>query len=492
VLISGVLAATSNSDETFSIPILIGAAALAGVWLLLLVAVAAWRRPPRIRPGPPTQDLPPVPPAVSGLLCNDFELPAELPPATLLDLAARHVVRLEEVEPGKTICRLRGAATDQPLTPYEKRVLDEVRRKAVDGVVPTDALTTGPEDASRGWQRAFSREVIGDAQDRGLTRDRWPGWLVSLFGVGPFAIGGLLYLSSVVGGESSKQPAAAAIAGGIAVVGIVLIVLADGRLSRSLAQLPTATGKDTTARCLALRAHLRENEQLADLSPAAVQLWGRHFAYAGVMGIAPTAVALLPFGTEDDNGAWSRFGGRWRRVRVGYPRGWPPGWGKHPALASFLAVLWGAAAVAALYGLIRVARSAADPITSTDPLLNREQLDWVGRSALLLTIPAALLLLWAIVLLVRAVPDFWGNRKTTGALVRARRRRQIFGSGNSNNPRYWYYLAFDDGTRRRIRSWRVRRDLYAVHSQGETVAALYTTNLGYVRELRPASGARPT
>ncbi|HEY4398068.1 MAG TPA: hypothetical protein VGO28_10380, partial [Acidimicrobiia bacterium] len=180
---------------------------------------------------------------------------------------------------------------------------------------------------------------------------------------------------------------------------------------------------------------------------------------------------------------------RWRRVRVGYPRGWPPGWGKHPAFATFLALLWGAAAVAALYGLTRVAQSAADPITSTDPLLNRDQLDWVGRGALLLTIPMALLLLWAIVLLVRAVPDFWRQRTTTGALVRARRRRQIFGSGNSNNPRYWYYLAFDDGTRRRIRSWRVGRDLYAAHSQGDTVTALYTANLGYVRDLRAPTDA---
>jgi hypothetical protein len=83
------------------------------------------------------------------------------------------------------------------------------------------------------------------------------------------------------------------------------------------------------------------------------------------MGVAPTAVALLPFGTEDDNGAWSRFGGQWHRVRVRYPRGWPPGWGKHPAFAAFLAVLWGAAAVAAIYGLTRVAQSAAEPITSS-------------------------------------------------------------------------------------------------------------------------------
>ena len=36
----------------------------------------------------------------------------------------------------------------------------------------------------------------------------------------------------------------------------------------------------------------------------------------------------------------------------------------------------------------------------------------------------------------------------------------------------------------RIRSWRVRRDFYAEHAQSETVAAAYTPNLGYVRELR--------
>ncbi len=490
MLITYVLAATSSSDDTtFSIPILVGAAALGVGWILLIVAVAAWRRPHGIRSGPATQDLPPVPPAVAGLLCNDFELPAELPPATLLDLAARHVVRLEEVEPGKTICRLRGTAGNEPLTRYEQRVLDEVRRKAVAGVVPTDALTTGTEDASRGWHRAFSKEVIGDAQRRGLTRDRWPGWLVSVLGVGPFAVGGLLYLASVVGGASNDRPVAAGIAGGVALVSIALLGIAAGRLSRSTAQLPTEAGKEMTARCLALRAHLRENEQLADLLPAAVQLWDRHFAYAAVMGVAPTAVALLPFGAEDDNGAWSRFGGRWRRVRVRYPRGWPPGWGKHPAFATFLAVLWGAAAVAALYGLSRLAESAADPITATDPLFDRDQLDWVGRGALLLMIPAALVLLWAIFLLVRAVPDFWRTRTTTGELVRARRRSQIFQSSNRNNPRYWYYLALDDGTRSRIRSWRVRRDLYDAHSQGETVGAMYTVNLGYVRELRTPSGA---
>jgi hypothetical protein len=488
VLIGSAFAAASSSESpSFSLPLLFVAACLGVVWVLLVAALAAWRRPGQIDSGPASQELPPVSPAVAGLLCDDFELPAELPPATLLDLAARRVVRLEEVAPGKTVCRLRRPAGDEPLTRYERRVLDEVARKAVEGVVPTDALTTGAEDASRGWHRAYDKEVIDDAQARGLTKDRWPRALVSVVGLGPFIVGGLLYAASAVGGDTSgDRVAGAVVAGAVAVAAIILLFTLASALSRSLAQRPTAAGEEMAARCLGLQSHLRENDQLADLPPAAVQLWGRHFAYAGAMGVARTAVELLPFGAEDDNRAWSRFGGRWRRVRVRYPRGWPPGWGKHPAFATFLAVLWGAVSVAAMYGLVRVAQSAAKPTTATDPMFNREQLDWIGRGALLLTIPFALVLLWSLSVLVRAVPDLWLRRTASGDLVRARARRQIFQS-NNDNPEQWYYLALDDGTRPMIRSWRVRRDLYDAHAQGDAVEAVYTPNLGYVREMRTSA-----
>jgi len=485
-----VLAATSTSENaSFSVPILLVAAAVAVGWVLLTGGLVMWRRPPRIKSGPASQDLPPVTPAVAGLLCDDFELSAELPPATLIDLAARRVVRLDEVQPGKTVCRLRKAASDEPLTDYERRVLDEVSRKAVRGVVPADALTTGPEDASRGWHRAYGKEVVAEAQRRGLTRNRWPGALVSVIGVGPFAIGGLLYLSTAVGGDTSGDHAVeAVVAGAVAIAGILLLLLAAGRLTRSIAQLPTSAGEEMTARCLGLRAYLRADEQLAELPPTAVQLWGRQFAYAGAMGIARTAVELLPFGAEDDHQAWSRFGGRWRRVRVRYPRAWPPGWGKHPAFALFLAALWSAVSIAALYGLVRAAQAASEMSPSTNPTFSREQLDWIGRGALLLTIPFALVLLWALYLIVRAVPDLWLRRSAAGDLVRARQRRQIFQSSGDDNPKLWYYLALDDGSSSTIKSWRVRREIYRAHSQGEDVSALYTPNLGYVRELSRGSG----
>ncbi|SRR6266487_6617139 len=314
---------------------------------------------------------------------------------------------------------------------------------------------------------------------------RTAGGFVTRVGVGPFLVGGLLYLATALGGDASGDRAVPAI-GAVAVASIVLLFAATATFGRSLAQLPTPAGKEVAARCLGLRSHLRENEHLTELPPAAAELWGRHFAYAGAMGVARTAIELLPFGAEDDNRAWSRFGGRWRRVRVRYPRGWPPGWGTHPAFAVFLAVLWGAVAIGALYGLVRVAQWAAEADTTTDPTFTREQLDWIGRGALLVTIPFALVLLWALYLLVRAVPDLWLRRTANGDLVRARARQQIFES-NSDNPKYWYYLALDDGTRSRIRSWRVHRELYEAHPQGETVTALFTPNLGYVREMRAAS-----
>jgi hypothetical protein len=146
-----------------------------------------------------------------------------------------------------------------------------VARKAVGGVVPTDALTTGAEDASAGWPRAFAKEVIADAHRRGLTKDRWPGGFVTLVGVGPFLVGGLLYLATALGGDASGDRAVPAIvAGAVAVASIVLLFAAAATFGRSLAQLPTPAGKEVAARCLGLRSHLREDQHLTELPPAAV------------------------------------------------------------------------------------------------------------------------------------------------------------------------------------------------------------------------------
>jgi hypothetical protein len=113
--------------------------------------------------------------------------------------------------------------------------------------------------------------------------------------------------------------------------------------------------------------------------------------------------------------------------------------------------------------------------------LERDTLDWIGRGALIGIVPFALLLLWAAYVLVRAVPDLWLRRTTTAELVRARRRPQMFKYGDAQ--KFWYYVGLDDGTHTKLRAFRVRKPLYT-EAQGHVVSAVYTPNLGYVRELQ--------
>jgi hypothetical protein len=235
-----------------------------------------------------------------------------------------------------------------------------------------------------------------------------------------------------------------------------------------------------------LQRTLQEQGSFNDLPPAAVVLWDRVFAYAAAMGAARRAVTMLALGAEDDHRAWSSAGGRWRRVRVRYPRAWPPGWGKHPGVAIVLALGWGSAAAVAIVWLAGVASEGRDPSLGFD----QSTYDWIGRAALFGIGVAALVVAWALFVLLRAVPDLWSHRTVTGEIVRDRRRRQVFASGNQ--PKYWYYLAVDDGSSDRVRAWRVRAPLWRECHQGQTVTAEVTPGLAYVRSIVEAPVPGPT
>jgi len=469
--------AASSSSEGFSVPVLVAAAGVAVLWWVVALVVIAMRRPPRIAPEEGAGlDLPAEPPAVAGVLAGDFEVVGETAPAVLLDLAARDFVALDEVQPGRTICRLRTGG-DGPLTAYEGRVLAELRTKEVDGVVPADALTTGPEQQSKHWHRELAREVVADAQARHLTLPRWPARLVSALSIGLGVIVVLLVLSAVGGSREDDDTLVGAIAAAVAVGTAAIGAALTARLGLSLAQLPTATGHEAASRVVGLADLLRENDSLGELPPAGVHLWDRVFAYAAVFGAAPLAVSLLPMGAEDDHHAWSRVGGRWRRVRVRYPRGWPAGWGKHPLLASALGIFWAAVAAFVGYGLLEL--SSTDRPVEISP----SDWDWVELGALVALVPVVLVLVWAGSVLARAVPDLWQTRTVNGDITRARRFRQWFSSGD--DPDYWYYLAIDDGSGERIAAWRVSESIWRARSQGESIRAEVTPRLGYVRAVTP-------
>jgi hypothetical protein len=291
-------------------PLLVATVAATGLWILLLLAVAFATRPRDVDPEPATMDLGEEPPAVVDMLTNAWRVTPDAIPATLLDLAARGFVGLHQHGPGRTVCRVRRTAAEG-LEPYERMVLDHVAGLAVDGIVPAEALTTGPQDRSARWWRTFQRHVVEDARGRGLTRDRWSRPLKGFLRAAALAPAGLAVLLA---------NAATGLDFGTIGAGIVLWVVLTAAIGRFRDQRETPAGARAAARWLGVGAYLGRNEVFPTLPPAAVAIWDRYLAYGAALGVATAALRGLPMGADDDHRAWSAYGGRWRPVRVSYPR----------------------------------------------------------------------------------------------------------------------------------------------------------------------------
>src|SRR5215212_7265826 len=143
-------------------------AVTAMAWLGLLGVMMYATRTPSVEAGPPTQALGPESPAVVDLLTGDWRLSNEAASATLLDLAARRLVAIEEIGPELSLVRLRRNVDAAGLTRYEQLVLEHVTKLATaDGVVATGALAEGSRNL-RSWWRKFSLAVREEARGAGL------------------------------------------------------------------------------------------------------------------------------------------------------------------------------------------------------------------------------------------------------------------------------------------------------------------------------------
>ena len=93
--------------EGGDLPLALAALATGVAWLAAAGLVFLARRPPEPPIGPRTLELGPEPPAVANFLVNDFRVTDDAVPATLIDLAARNVLDVEERGPGVFYVRLR-------------------------------------------------------------------------------------------------------------------------------------------------------------------------------------------------------------------------------------------------------------------------------------------------------------------------------------------------------------------------------------------------
>lgn len=448
---TGMWAARLSGFDTL---LLVGAVATGAVWLLAAAVVYLVRKPPEPVVGLRTLDLGPEPPAVANFLVNDFRVTDEAVPATLIDLAARNVVDVEQRGPGVFYVRLRSEQGD-PLTAYESRVLDHLRSKASDGVVPAEALTTGPEERSKRWRRAFGGEVVVDAKARGLSRDALGSRVFSALTVAA-AVPALL-----IWPLWDFEPAA-----GIMIAAVALL----GWIRVRHPQRETPAGMQAASRWLGVKAELQENPVFDTHSPLTVELWNRLLAYGAALGVASGASGPLPMGTESDTRAWSAYSGRWRPVEVRYRRRWLIGSGRSPL--GVLARGVGMSLVGGFF-LYVPGPSVTDGLSSgVDVLI-----------ALAILLVPSVLLIAGIAYVLLGLADLGPTRDLTGPILRLRE----YGDDDSRR----YYVAVDDGISGRIGAWEVSPSLYAGLEQGELVTVTLTKTLGCVRSIVRAPESPP-
>ena len=485
--------------QDMALELWIAAGAVALVWFLVLGLCMAVTEPRKVDPGPETLDLPgQEPPAVVNLLANDWRLEEESMPATLLDLAARKHVAVEQIG-DQTFVRVPkhpppSAAADQ-LAPYERMILDHVRsqaRQGSDGMVPAEALTTGPDAQAKGWWKSYQGAVVDDAHLRGLARKRWSPSVHTLLVTMALAVAVAagLALSALPdadddpgegsGTSQDSNPVGAALGLGVVTWGglIGLVEYVGAR------QRDTPAGRETAARWLGLQEMLAQNPLFAEQPPAGVAIWDRHLAYGASLGVAHGAVAALPLGAESDTTAWSPVGGRWRVVHIRYPKAIPPGYGRHPLRAAAVGALQLAIAFAIFSRLLPALLVAPGDLESEGFEVAGERIFLIVTEVLAASIGviAALVTLRAAWMFLAGAADLFGGRRTVeGRVLRYRER-------GSDDHRRWY-VAVDDGTGHRVRAWLFHKAQGA--TQGSTVRASVTRRLQHVKDLStgPLPGA---
>ena len=414
--------------------------AAAGGWALLLMGLTTATRPRPVKPGPAGLELGAESPALVNLLTNGWRMTEDALAATLLDLAARDMIDLVQQgpEPERTICVIREPAAPD-LTPYERRVYDRVAGLAAGGVVPVQALARGTRSQAQKWWRGFRREVIVDAQARGLSRNRFGAGVKTLFSFAslfPAAAVGIVVFEASDEGD------------GVWGASFLTWLLLTGYAASRDRQRDTPAGREVAARWLGLREHLGRNEVFDTLPPAAVAIWDRYLGYGAATGVAGSASRVLSFGAQSERLAWSAYGGTWHRVRIRYP-GNRAAEGRHPVASALVGIVVGAAAWYALRGL----RSLRDRLDRGAGFGLGPDLDarldngWTRLALLVLVAGAAVLLVWGAWTVVRAALDLGARTTFEAEVLRIRRL-----TGDEDEVKE-YQVALDDGKSEKTRAW---------------------------------------
>jgi predicted membrane protein DUF2207 len=456
----------------------ISAAVALALWCLLLAGLAVWTRPDLPPAAAETMDLGGEPPAVAAFLTGRWEVPSSALSGTLVALAARGAVAIEQVAPDEFVVRLRGEPPGD-LTAYERLVYGRVRDVAVNGSAPCDALALGDDSAATKFANDFGKGVVADARRRGLSRSRWTRattapLLVMAIVVGLLAGAALVALPDTNSSSSSSNDNPIGAVVGIAVI-VTVVLMAVVRVFR--AERDTPAGREAAARWLGVRRYLAKQGEFGDLPPAAVTIWGPYLAYAAALGLARGTVRALPLGPEDPKCVWSPQGG-WHLVRINLPNRLEFGWGKKPLgvlVLSVLAVAFGVFLLVAVGGIfVAMASALRDAWTDVNNAPWWAPFAIFGVIALVMTVPVLFvggLIVVGAVQGARAALDL-RRVQVTGRVVRIR-------NWQVTDKRQYQVLVVDPGGVGEVRAWAMPVHHDGVE-RGSTVQATVSPRLGYV------------
>ncbi len=433
------------------------AAACGWLGLIALVAASTWPRRPG--PAPASLALRGEPPALVSLLAGDLQRDGYA--ATLLDLAARGWFRMEEIEPGRVLCRLPvpepqdGPAVDERenLTAYERAAVAHLGfRAAGTGIVPGAALGSGFEPDENEFHTAFADEVRADASRRGLTRRR--------IGRGTHALLAAAGIPAAVltAAALARHGAPVLLALAWPVFGYAVILRLPAALRRHT--VLTRAGRAAAAEWLGFRMAVTGSRSRPTAGTALLAADGdRRIGYAAALGAAPAAVAAF---AEDGDHLWSSYGGRWHRVTVGTTdEAYVPG-----------VILLGAVTAVGVL-----------PVTMTLILALQAGLLWAGLFALL---PGSVWAgtLWILVRCAaraRRLPPF---AEFDGQILQ---RRTMIIKGDENSETTRYCVVIDDGEREQAWALSVAYQAYASSRPGILVHVQVDPRRNHLIAMSPAA-----
>lgn len=469
--------------------VLMGVAIIAFAgWAGLVGTVARATRTPPITGIPISGGVEPGPqsPALVDLITGGWRVDdREAAAATLLDLAARGYLQIEDTGAEMSVVRVRaeghddGAGDGGPdtaeagtgraggaagrlgdLTPYERMVYDHVRSLAGDGAVPTEALSEGSRDLRRWWRR-FQRHVVDEAKAQGLSRSRWSKRQSRLLWAGALVPAAAVAAIFVFAPAAGPEPA-----NGLAPGLVTWIVLMSG-LRLFNAEQGTPEGARAAGQWLEWRRHLVDGGEFADTPAAGVAVWGRRLAYAVALGLAGHAAASLPVSRPADDGkAWSDHGGTWHVVRVRYPGiGLPAGHRLRALRGRGRLAMVVAALVAAIlaYAATTALLVALDPdalYTGLDPAGTRGD---AGRNLAIALVVAGLA---GAAPLILGIVDHFSPQMVEGQVIRLRRYENV---ASRHRPSYSWWVAVDEGSGGIVTAYAIDAAGYAELTEGDVV-----------------------